>query len=146
MDLEKYKKLFLEEATEHLAELSRELLALEKDPDRAEAIDTAFRMAHSIKGMAASIGYDSIADVAHRLEDRMDAYRTEGHIDEAGLSALFHGLEGLEGMVATVREGREVPAAGAELLEALAVPVVPSDEPPIETHERREPKKAPGRR
>jgi two-component system chemotaxis sensor kinase CheA len=144
VDLEKYKRLFLEEATEHLAELSRELLTLEKDPERGESIDTAFRMAHSIKGMAASIGYDGIAEVAHRLEDRMDAYRTEGRIDESGLAALFHGLEGLESMVGLVREQGTSPDVDPQLLADLSVPEPTAAHGELE--EQHEPKKLPGRR
>ncbi|NNL85924.1 MAG: hypothetical protein HKP27_09740 [Myxococcales bacterium] len=144
MDLEKYKKLFLEEATEHLAELSRELLTLEKEPDRGEAIDTAFRMAHSIKGMAASIGYDGIAEVAHRLEDRMDGYRSEGKIDESGLAALFRGLEGLESMVGLVREHGSSPDVDPQLLADLAAPKPSAPHRELEEHQ--EPKKILGRR
>ena len=60
LDLQKYRTIFLEEAAEHLAEIGRSLLVLEKDPASVDAIDTIFRMAHSIKSMAASLGYDSI--------------------------------------------------------------------------------------
>ena len=105
MDLVKYRNLFLEEAEEHLAEMSRALLVLEKNPDDGEAIDLVFRMAHSIKGMAGSLGYDSITEIAHKLEDRMDGYRAAGRIDAAqGIALLFRGLEGLERMVGAVRE------------------------------------------
>ncbi len=68
MDMTKYRDVFLEESADHLAEMSRALLDLEKDPARAEAIDVLFRMAHSIKGMAASLEYESIAEVAHVRE------------------------------------------------------------------------------
>ena len=53
MDLAKYRAIFIEESTEHFAEISQALLELEKDPVRVESIDVVFRMAHSIKGMAA---------------------------------------------------------------------------------------------
>ncbi len=67
MDLAKYRTLFLEEATEHLGEMSRALLVLEKDAASTDAIDLVFRMAHSIKGMAASLGYDAISEISHSL-------------------------------------------------------------------------------
>ncbi len=121
MDLAKYRALFLEEATEHLAELSASLLELEKQPGASEAIDTAFRMAHSIKGMAASLEYGSITELAHRLEDRMEAVRTAGAVggpDE--LALLFQGLEALEAMVAAVRDTGEPPPPNTELVAALA--------------------------
>jgi len=123
VDMAKYRQVFLEEATDHLAEMSRALLELEKDSAGAEAIDVLFRMAHSIKGMAASLGYDSITEVSHRLEDRMQEIRAAGRIevpDDLGL--LFKGLEGLERMVAAVRETGEAPPPDAELEAALSVP------------------------
>ena len=110
MDLAKYRNLFLEEATEHLAEMSRALLTLEKTPDDGEAIDLVFRMAHSVKGMAGSLGYDSITEIAHKLEDWMAAYRSAGRIDAVeGISILFRGLDGLERMVNVVRDTTEPP-------------------------------------
>jgi hypothetical protein len=57
LDIAKYRNLFLEEATEHLAEMSRSLLALEKEPELRESIEAVFRAAHSIKSMAASLSY-----------------------------------------------------------------------------------------
>jgi two-component system chemotaxis sensor kinase CheA len=120
VDLAKYRNLFLEEATEHLAEISRALLELEKDPSRSEALDLVFRMAHSIKGMAGSLDYTSITELAHAMEDRMDGYRAAGRVDAAeGLPVLFRGLEGLERMVDAVRGGGEPPAADAEILSLL---------------------------
>ena len=71
LDMAKYRRIFLEEATDHLAEISRALLDLEKDTSIVEAIDTIFRMAHSIKSMAASLGYDPVAELSHRMEDLM---------------------------------------------------------------------------
>ena len=120
MDLAKYRNLFLEEATEHLAEISRALLELEKDPSRSESLDLVFRMAHSIKGMAGSLDYASITELSHALEDRMDAYRSAGRVDPTeGLPLLFRGLEALERMVSAVREAGEAPPADPELLALL---------------------------
>jgi two-component system chemotaxis sensor kinase CheA len=116
----KYRALFLEEATEHLAEMSRALLVLEKDPETGEAIETLFRMAHSIKSMAASLDYTSIAELSHRLEDRMESVRRVGRVDGAeDLPLFFRGLEALERMVAGVRNNGEAPPGDAELLAVL---------------------------
>ena len=120
MDLAKYRTLFLEEATEHLAEISRALLALEKDAGHTESIDLVFRMAHSIKGMAASLDYGAISELAHRLEDRMERVRQAGRVDGADdLPLLFRALGVLEQMVGAVREENAPAPAEAELLEAL---------------------------
>ncbi len=123
MDMTKYRAVFLEEATEHLSEMSGALLELEKDSGRSEAIDLAFRMAHSIKGMAASLEYDSITEVAHRLEDCLQEIRSAGRVEGSEvLTLLFKGLEGLEAMVAAVRETGESPPPNPDLVAALASP------------------------
>jgi two-component system chemotaxis sensor kinase CheA len=124
LDLAKYRALFVEDATEHLAEISRRLFELEKTPDHAAAIDEIFRMAHSIKGMAASLGYDPITEVSHRLEDRMQAIRAAGRMPGADeLGRLFRGLEALEAMVLAVRETGESPPADPGLVDALSAPL-----------------------
>ena len=97
MDLAKYRNLFLEEATEHLAEIGQALLTLEKDPRDGPALDIVFRMMHSMKGMGASLGYDAVSGLAHRLEDRLGTWRKGGGIDDGqGVAMLFRGLESLE--------------------------------------------------
>ncbi|MGI9591029.1 MAG: Hpt domain-containing protein, partial [Myxococcota bacterium] len=127
MDMAKYRQVFLEEATDHLAEMSRALLELEKDSAGADAIDVLFRMAHSIKGMAASLEYDSITEVAHRLEDRMQEIRSAGGVQGSeSLALLFRGLERLERMVAVVRETGEPPPSDPELEETLGAPLDPA--------------------
>lgn len=123
LDMAKYRRIFLEEATDHLAEISRALLELEKETGNATAIDTIFRMAHSIKSMAASLGYDPVAELSHRLEDRMEGVRAAGRVrDGDELSLLFRGLEALEGMVSAVSEDGALPVADEALLAALMAP------------------------
>jgi len=122
----KYRKLFLEEAAEHLSEISSALLALEKDREAVESIDVIFRMAHSIKSMAASLEYESVTELAHALEDRMEGVRSRGRIaDEAEMGALFQGLEGLEAMVAVVRETGESPPPRSDLANAIRTAAEP---------------------
>jgi two-component system chemotaxis sensor kinase CheA len=122
LDMAKYRRIFLEEATDHLAEISRALLDLEKEMGDAPAIDTIFRMAHSIKSMAASLGYDPVADLSHRMEDRMEGVRTAGRVrDPEELALLFRSLEALEMMVAAVANEEALCPADAALLEQLAI-------------------------
>jgi chemotaxis protein histidine kinase CheA len=121
MDMAKYRQVFIEESTEHLAEMSSALLGLEKNLANGEAIDLVFRMAHSIKGMAASLDYDSVTRVSHGLEDRMQEIRKAGCVtDIEELAVLFRGLECLESMVATIRETGEMPQADPALAAVLA--------------------------
>lgn len=88
MDLQKYRKLFLEEARAHLQELDGELVAFERSPDAA-LLDSLFRHAHSIKGMAASMGYDPVVDIAHALEDLLTQFRDTAHTPSAGTVSLL---------------------------------------------------------
>ena len=120
MDMGKYRQVFIEESAEHLAEMSSALLKLEKNLADGEAIDLIFRMAHSIKGMAASLEYDSITQISHGLEDRMQEIRKAGRVanpDELGL--LFRGLECLESMVEVIRTTGAVPPPDLTLAAVL---------------------------
>jgi two-component system chemotaxis sensor kinase CheA len=124
VDLAKYRTIFIEESTEHFAAISQALLELEKDPAHVESIDVVFRMAHSIKGMAASLGYDPITELAHKLEDRMQLVRQAGAIEpREELSLLFRGLAALEAMVAAVRERGDAPPVDPDLVAALTARV-----------------------
>lgn len=128
LDMAKYRRIFLEEAADHLGEMSHALLALEKELAGADAIDTLFRMAHSIKSMAASLGYEPIADLAHKMEDRMEGVRRAGRVrGQSELAVLFQALEALEAMVAVVAHERDLLPADEALLARLA------DEPAAET-------------
>ncbi len=130
MDLAKYRAIFIEEATEHFAEMSGALLELEKNPASVESIDVAFRMAHSIKGMAASLGYDTVTELSHRMEDRMEVIRSEGRVRPGPeLSLLFRALSALEEMVEVIKTSDDLPGPPpADLVEALAA-LASDDEP-----------------
>ena len=67
--MSKYKGMFIEESQEHLKSVNDLLLTLEKHKDDESAIKTLFREYHSIKGMAASMGYDSVMEISHSMED-----------------------------------------------------------------------------
>ena len=130
LDMEKYRRIFLEESTDHLGEVGHALLSLEKEMENIEAIDTIFRMAHSMKSMAASLGYDPVADLAHRMEDRMEGVRAAGRVrDHEELALLFRSLEALEAMVAAVNDEAALEPASAELIAALSLPVEESPPP-----------------
>ena len=75
MDLNKYAALFLAESREHLTTCNRLLLDWEREPGSTEAVAGLFRAIHSLKGMAATMGYGRLADLAHRTEHLLDAVR-----------------------------------------------------------------------
>src|SRR5512146_2022621 len=74
MELSRYLDLYLAESQEHLRELGRSLLELEAGGG-TEAVSRAFRAAHTIKGMSATMGYRTVAELAHALEDRLAEIR-----------------------------------------------------------------------
>ncbi len=76
MDTSKYEDLFISEAEEYIDKISNSILLLEKNKSDTEAINEIFRAMHTIKGMAASMGYINISQIAHALEDVMDLIRT----------------------------------------------------------------------
>lgn len=77
MSNSKYEDLFISEAEDYIEQVSDNVLLLEKDSGNKEAISSIFRAMHTIKGMAASMGYMSISQIAHQMEDIMDLIRND---------------------------------------------------------------------
>jgi two-component system, chemotaxis family, sensor kinase CheA len=100
MDMSRYLGLFLSEASEHLEGLGRDLVQLEREGAPA-VVDSMFRHAHSVKGMASSMGFESIAVLAHRVEDLVDAIRQDPSRLERTLVDLL--LSATDVMLAQVR-------------------------------------------
>lgn len=75
MDLSKYVDLFLSEGREHIAELTGALNEMENSPSSSDAVAAAFRAVHSIKGMAAAMGYTVVTERANAMESALDALR-----------------------------------------------------------------------
>ena len=75
MDVSKYAALFLAESREHLSACNQLLLEWEREPGATRQVGGLFRAIHTIKGMAATMGYADVADLAHRLENLLDALR-----------------------------------------------------------------------
>jgi two-component system chemotaxis sensor kinase CheA len=119
VDMSKYLGLFVSEASDHLEALGRELVALEKD--RSEAvIDSMFRHAHSVKGMAASMGLESTAILAHRIEDLFHAVRSNPDLLTGDVvDLLLAATDALVQHVRVVAVGR-TPESPDDLLQQLA--------------------------
>ncbi len=101
--MQKYRKMFVEAAREHLALAGQQLVALEKAPGDAERINELFRNAHSIKGMSASLGYEEISALAHSLEDLLDLVRSgKRDLDPSRIDLLLRTIDVLDQMVSQV--------------------------------------------
>jgi len=122
MDMSRYLGLFISEATEHLEALGRDLVQLEREGS-SSSVDSMFRHAHSVKGMASSMGFEPIAIVAHRVEDLVDAVRQDrGRLDRDLVDLLLSASDTLLAQVRAVAEGRP-PDDAAALLAQLGVRV-----------------------
>jgi len=108
MDMSKYIRMFVSESQEHLQKMDGLLLALEQNGGDRAAIDTLFREAHSLKGMSASMGYEELAKVSHRMEDYLDRYRGgKGVLERHGVDVLFEGVDLLRKAVEEIADSRE---------------------------------------
>src|SRR5262245_33373229 len=113
IDMSKYLGLFVTEATEHLEALGQDLVQLEKDGASA-AIDSMFRHAHSVKGMAASMGLEATATLAHRVEDLVDAFRADPKkLDREVVDLLLSAADMLLSHVRAVAESKPPDDASA---------------------------------
>ena len=109
MDMSQYRDLFVSEAREHLRTMNGLIEALSQGDQEREQVDSLFRMAHSIKGMAASMEYGDIAELAHKLEDLMDRVRRGALALDAGATdLLLEGTDILEAMIADVEQDERV--------------------------------------
>lgn len=101
LDFDAIQKVFLAEAQENLADMETSLVALETQPDDSETLATFFRMAHTLKGNAAALGYGALAELAHALEDLLAALRAGKQRAVPGTITLMLGaIDALRQLVA----------------------------------------------
>jgi two-component system chemotaxis sensor kinase CheA len=120
MDLSQYADLFLAESREHVSACNHLLLDWERTPASVEPVGGIFRAVHTVKGMAATMGYARVADLAHRMENLLDRLRkTKGAPGGDLLQLLFRATDLLERAIGLAVAGREkdldVATIGTEL-------------------------------
>ena len=108
MDTSQYLTMFLEESMENLQTLNESLLELEQNPNDVDKLNEIFRVAHTIKGMAATMGFTDLAELTHKMEDVLSEFR-EGKlkVTQDVVTVLFDCLDTLEKMVSNVEEGSD---------------------------------------
>lgn len=132
MDMSPYRDLFVSEARGHLSALTELIIRLEDAPADPAIIDEIFRHAHSLKGMAATMGYDSISRLAHCMEDQLSRVRSgEIGLPPALADLLLEGGDALTGMVTEVESGAEH-TGDAQLLVARLSSFTPCTAAPAE--------------
>lgn len=106
MELDQYLGIFIDESKENLQKLNESLLKLENDVKDLEILNDIFRVAHTLKGMSRTMGYNNIADLTHHMENVLDPLRS-GKIQATSrvIDILFKCLDSLEKLVNTVIDG-----------------------------------------
>jgi len=107
LDMAKYRKMFVSEAREALRQSNDTMLELENDPGNHELIDKVFRSCHTIKGMAGMMNMKPVVELAHAMEEVLNAVRDK-RLKSTGEVAelLFEGLDALDAMVTDVEKGQ----------------------------------------
>lgn len=103
MEMSEYKEIFKAESEEHLKQLNEALLGLEQNPEDMEYINNMFRSAHTLKGMSATMGFNTIAQLTHEMENVMDMIRkSQMTLTEKIIEIQFECLDTLEVLVENI--------------------------------------------
>lgn len=106
MDTNPYFEMFIEESKEHLQACNEHLLELEKNPENIAIVNEVFRSAHTLKGMSATMGYEDIANLTHKMENILDEIRNGRlHVTVELLDVVFIAVDQLEEMVMDIASG-----------------------------------------
>ncbi len=112
MELDAYLPMFLAESREHLEHLNLAVIRIEEQPDDRETIDEIFRIAHSLKGMSATMGFAGMAALTHKMEDVFELLRQRtGGLERTVIDVLLECLDALESAV------EAIDSTGAEALD-----------------------------
>lgn len=109
MDTSEYLPMFLAESREHLQELNLAVVRIEEQPDDRDTVDEIFRIAHSLKGMSATMGFAAIAALTHEMEDVFELLRQRSDgLSREAIDVLLECLDALEAAVdAIAADGEE---------------------------------------
>jgi len=120
MDTSQYMSMFLEESMDNLQTLNDSLLQLEQEPNDIDKLNEIFRVAHTIKGMAATMGFNEMAELTHKMEDVLSEFR-EGQlkVTEKVVTVLFKCLDTLEQMVNNIADGIQEDVTIDEIIKEL---------------------------
>ena len=108
MDTSQYLDIFLDESKEHLQNLSDQIMDLEQNPENMDTINEIFRAAHSLKGMAGTMGYKRMQTLTHDMENVFSEVRNGTFKVQPGMiDILFKSLDALEEYVNNIQQTTE---------------------------------------
>ncbi|MGN1083504.1 MAG: Hpt domain-containing protein, partial [Lachnospiraceae bacterium] len=121
MDVSQYLEIFIDETKEHLQSLNEQILILEREPENVDTINEIFRAAHSLKGMAGTMGYKRMQRLTHDMENVFSEIRNGKMKASAKLvDVLFKGLDALEQYLdVIVNSGDEGTEDNEDIIKAL---------------------------
>ncbi|HEX6021530.1 MAG TPA: chemotaxis protein CheA, partial [Solirubrobacter sp.] len=114
--MDEYLPMFLAEGREHLQELNLAVVQIEEQPDDQATVNEIFRIAHSLKGMSATMGFTGMAALTHEMEDVFELLRQrKGGLERAAIDVLLECLDALSAAI------ESIDATGAEEIEPTAL-------------------------
>ncbi|QPA32070.1 chemotaxis protein CheA [Thermaerobacillus caldiproteolyticus] len=120
MDMSQYLEVFVDESKEHLQTINEQLLELEKSPDDISIVNEIFRSAHTLKGMSATMGFEDLANLTHKMENVLDGIRNHKiTVTPEILDVVFRAVDDLEAMVNSIAEGGDGKRDVEEVVEQL---------------------------
>ena len=117
MDVSQYLENFIDETSEHLQNLSDCIMELEKDPENMDTINEIFRAAHSLKGMAGTMGFKRMQRLTHDMENVFQEVRSEKvKVTSSMIDLLFKCLDAIEGYLDNVKASSDEGTEDNELI------------------------------
>ncbi|CAH2712923.1 Chemotaxis protein CheA [Neobacillus rhizosphaerae] len=121
MDLNNYLEMFIEESKDHLQAINDELLKLETEPENIAIINEIFRSAHTLKGMAGTMGFEDLASLTHEMETVLDLLRnSQLNISPEIMDVIFKCVDFIEKMVYSIEQGGDGKENVTDILFQLA--------------------------
>lgn len=104
-----YRSLFFEESDDNLQQLNDNVLELESEPDNMDLVNEIFRAAHTLKGMSATMGYDVMTKLTHKMENLFDFFKSgKLKVNSDYISLIFRCLDRLSQLVEDLRDEKEL--------------------------------------
>lgn len=117
MDVSQYLEIFIDESEEHLQTLSDCIMVLEKEPDNKDTINEVFRAAHSLKGMAGTMGFKRMQHLTHDMENVFQEVRSDRvKVTSGMIDLLFKCLDALEGYLDNIKSTSDEGAEDNEVI------------------------------
>ncbi|KWX75602.1 chemotaxis protein CheA [Paenibacillus jilunlii] len=120
MDMNQYLSMFIDESNDHLQSLNESMMGLEANPEDLSIVQVIFRSAHTLKGMAATMGFEDLASLTHQMENVLDLVRNNKlRMQDFIFDTLFKSLDALESMVEDITGGGEGKADVSAIVASL---------------------------